>query len=65
MPEAGSTGALSHWFTFAANGINSQIFAESCPTGFRSKTDPTLDSAFEVQICLRTKLHTSTFMAFC
>lgn len=41
--------ALSHSFTIAASGTNSQIFAESCcPTGFRSKTNLTLDSALEV-----------------
>lgn len=45
---AGSTGALSHKYTFAVNGTNSQVFAESSTTGFRSKTDLTLDGTFEV-----------------
>lgn len=48
LAEAGSTGALSHCFTLAPSGTNSQVFAESSTTGFRSKCDLTLDGAFEI-----------------
>lgn len=48
LAEAGSTGALSHCYTFAPSGINSQVFPGSSTTGFRNKTDLTLDGAFEI-----------------
>lgn len=48
LAEVGSRRAWRHVFTFAVNGTNSQVFAESSTTGFRSKTDLTLDGTFEV-----------------